>query len=259
MIVCSLAFSIGVAWGGVQYGLPLAAKHGAELIPEDVLYPLGDDVLEWLDENLFKPSKLPHNRQLEIEKDFERLFNQERKYHLLFRASPKIGANALALPNNHIILTDELVLLTEQDQQIHAVLAHEVGHIEKKHALRRLLQQAGVAAILMVFAGDVSSVSSAVAYLPVLLLELGYSRSFEFEADAFALDFMDQEGMEAEHLARALTLLSIHHDHEKDQETAVEHESQESENIKFQDYLSTHPAVEDRVKRISDWHSDKTL
>ena len=251
MVFCGLLISVLFIWGSVQYGLPVAANLASKAIPADVLNPLGEEVIVWMDDNLFEPSTLSDQRQAEIRNEFEQLFQAQAHYTLLFRASPKIGANALALPNNTIILTDELVNLAENDQQILAVLAHEVGHIVHKHALRRLLQQAGLAAILMTFTGDVSSVSSAVAYLPALLIELGYSRDFEYEADEYALQFMSDQGMDKDHLARALEVLHQHHAGE-DEGDASNHSHDDDKPETF-DYLSTHPTTDVRVEKIRNW------
>jgi len=251
MVFCGLLMSVLFIWGSVQYGLPAAANLASKAIPADVLNPLGEEVIVWMDDNLFEPSTLSDQRQAEIRNEFEQLFQEQAHYTLLFRASPRIGANALALPNNTIILTDELVNLAENDQQVLAVLAHEVGHIVHKHAIRRLLQQAGLAAILMTFTGDVSSVSSAVAYLPALLIELGYSRDFEYEADEYALKFMSDRGMDKDHLARALEVLHQHHAGEEKSEDS--HHSNEDDKPETFDYLSTHPATDVRVDKIRNW------
>jgi Zn-dependent protease with chaperone function len=258
MILSGVLFTVCFVWGGVQYGLPAAAKYSAELIPNDVLYPLGDEVLVWMDENLFGPSQLPPERQAKLSLSFQQLLNDDQEYHLLFRASPKLGANALALPNDHIILTDELVRLATDDEQILAVLAHEVGHLEHKHALRRVLQQAGLASMLMVFAGDVSSVSSIVAYLPALLIELGYSRDFEHEADEYALQFMDQQGMDKQAFARMLMLLTEQSVGKDEENSKLTHKS-DDQSKEYLEYLSTHPGVDVRIERINAWRRESSV
>ena len=69
------------------------------------------------------------------------------KYEILFRSGRGM-ANAFALPAGQIIMTDELVELAENDDQIYAGLLHEMGHVEMKHGIRRLLNDAGVAALI---------------------------------------------------------------------------------------------------------------
>src|SRR5690606_40050887 len=99
---------------------------------------------------------------------------------------------AFAMPGGTILLTDELVQLAEALQpqqpqqaltQILGVLAHEVGHVEHRHALRQFVQGTIVAAAVTWYLGDVSSLLAAA---PTALLNTRYTRNFEREADAYA-------------------------------------------------------------------------
>jgi peptidase M48-like protein len=77
-----------------------------------------------------------------------------------------------ALMTRDLVMTDELV----------AVLAHEIGHVRGRHALRQLLQAAGVSAIAFALLGDVSSISGLLSAARALL-HAKHSRDFEREAD----------------------------------------------------------------------------
>lgn len=56
--------------------------------------------------------------------------------------APQIGANAFALPDGTLVVTDELVELAgDNDDEVLAVLAHELGHIHERHGLRLLRTQ----------------------------------------------------------------------------------------------------------------------
>src|SRR5437764_1298137 len=66
---------------------------------------------------------------------------------LLVRNSEQLGANALALPDGTIVVTDWMVRLVQTrdnrlddagKDQLAAVLAHEVGHIEHRHTARAM-------------------------------------------------------------------------------------------------------------------------
>ena len=75
------------------------------------------------------------------------------------------------------------------------MLAHEVGHIRNRHALRALLQNSVVAGLIVVLTGDVSSVTNVAAGIPVLLAQAGYSREFEYEADEVAKEYLLERGV----------------------------------------------------------------
>ena len=61
-------------------------------------------------------------------------------YVLEFRKSPAVGPNAFALPGGTVVLLDELVAAAAHDDEIAAVLAHEIGHLHGRHTMRHVLQ-----------------------------------------------------------------------------------------------------------------------
>ncbi len=99
-----------------------------------------------------------------------------------------MGANAFALPGGTIIFTDEIVELAEDDGELVAVFAHERGHVVNNHSMRNLMQSAGVTFVLGWMLGDLTMITDVVLVgAPVLLQQMSYSRSFEREADEYAL------------------------------------------------------------------------
>lgn len=84
-------------------------------------------------------------------------------------------------------MTDKLVALSQADEEIIAVLLHEVGHIEGRHSVRMLLRASGVGVMVALLAGDVGTLGNVLASAPAVLMQLSYSREFEEEADAAAL------------------------------------------------------------------------
>jgi Zn-dependent protease with chaperone function len=101
------------------------------------------------------------------------------------------GFNAMALPDGHIILFDGLTeALT--DDEIMAVLGHELGHVVHRHGLQRLMRGAGLLTVAGVVVGDFSSVlGSMIGGLQTL----HYSRDDEREADAYGRQFVAAAGL----------------------------------------------------------------
>jgi len=94
-----------------------------------------------------------------------------------------IGANAFALPSGIVVITDELVALSANDDELVAIFAHEIDHVKERHALRSILQGTGVFLLATLLTGDVTSIANFASFLPALLIEKGYSRDFERDAD----------------------------------------------------------------------------
>jgi Zn-dependent protease with chaperone function len=226
-----------VAFVLIRFGLPLAAERVAYSLPMGVSERLGTDTLAVLDRLVFKPSKLSNERQADLHAQFQDFLRKQADaypYQLVFRSSPVIGANALALPNGTLVMTDELVELAEHDDEIIGVLAHECGHVQGRHALRSLLQNSAVVVVITLATGDMSTVSAMGAALPTLLLESKYSRLFETEADNYGVNAMRAAGRDPVHLANMLERLS--------------EGSDDTEEMLA--YISSHPATRERIEAI---------
>ena len=191
-VAVMLILVVGFVWGFVQYGIPFMAQGIAKMIPEQVTQKIAQGSLELLDEHYFSPSQLTRKAQQRIRQHVQPLMQQysHLNIQLAFRHGNKLGANAFALPDAHIVITDELIKLSENDDEITAIVAHEVGHIKHQHLLRRVVQDSMMTAVLVLMTGDVSYASSVIVAVPTLLLELAYSRGFEQEADRFAHDYL---------------------------------------------------------------------
>jgi Zn-dependent protease with chaperone function len=195
--------AVGVgSFAFVKFGLPAIADFAAFRTPMSVERSMGTEGLRLLDRLVFEPTRLPQARRSALRDRFEAMTQElytrdiERSpdYRLEFRHADRMGANALALPSGIIVLTDDLVKIAQHDDEIMAVIAHEVGHAERRHGLRSLYRSAGVAALAAAVVGDVSQVAGLAAFMPQLI-EAGYSRDFEREADAYAKRWLRKQGI----------------------------------------------------------------
>lgn len=123
---------------------------------------------------------------------------------LVFRSSRPLGPNALAVPSGIVVMTDSLVNLSQDDNELIAVLAHEMGHLKQRHQLRRLLQSSATGLLLVAVTGGLSSVASLGAWLPTLLVDSKYSRSLDSDADDFSLAFLTSHNIPRTALANIL-------------------------------------------------------
>jgi predicted Zn-dependent protease len=207
--VAALALLIG----GYRYGIPAVARLAAERVPDELVDTLGQAMFRALDEDVFKPTALPRARRDQLLDGFGRLVHPNGRrtaaFQVLFRRSDDVGANAMALPSGVIVVTDALVELSESDaangdHEVLAVLAHEAGHVERRHGLRLVFQNSLVGMALAWLVGDPGSLLAAA---PAVLLQAKYSRDLEREADMYAVAVLDASGIERKHFARILERL----------------------------------------------------
>lgn len=229
-----LIVGVGV-WAVIRYGIPVAAERVARAIPTEVDDRIGRETLALLDKTVFTASNLPVEKRQEIRAEFMRIVSElpdARRYELEFRLGQELGANALALPSGIVVITDELILLAANTDEIVAVLAHEVGHVANRHALRMLLQSSAGALVMFCLLGDLSSISSLASGVPAMLLHARYSRTLESEADAYSYAWLRQHNIAAHHFGDILQRLE------------KEHGGDDSAALS---YFASHPATEERA------------
>jgi predicted Zn-dependent protease len=139
--------------------------------------------------------------------------------------------NALAAPGAFIFVNRGLVRACASEDELAAVLAHEVAHVARRHGLRMIqksertdaLLELGVAEALE--STDVAVVAKALGDLAAAftgtLVKHGYSREFEREADLDAVTLLSDVGYRPQALPDLLARLdtggsggSLFSDHE---------------------------------------------
>lgn len=237
-VVVALVALLGVALisaAAFIWGVPLAAKRVAQAIPDDVAFQLGSGTMETLDKILFEPSELSPARKLELETGFRTMAAAYPRLplQLVFR---KAGMpNAFALPNGTVVLTDELVDLAKSEDEIYAVLAHEIGHVEHRHTARIALESSAVGLLAMMVIGDASQAAGILGALPAIYANAQFSQSHETEADTFALKYMQASGLPPQAFADIL------------QRMTGEVDQGAEEALK---YISSHPTTSERIARF---------
>ena len=193
LILMVLLVAAAIGWAAYAYGIPATARFVAYSLPRDIDRSIGEEGLGLLDGSVLRSTELSQSRQQSLRylfADVTGAVGNDGDYQLEFRRGGTAGPNAFALPSGIVVVTDELVEIAEHDDEIAAVLAHEVGHVRNRHALRSLLQNSVVAGVIVVVTGDASFLSGIVAKIPSLLVSAAYSREFELEADSVARDYL---------------------------------------------------------------------
>lgn len=232
-----------------QWGVPRAADHIASNLPPALEKKMGDESMGVVDGELFKPSKLDPAVQERLRSRFAAMTqpgNGRTAYKLEFRASA-IGPNAFALPNGMIVMTDELVILARSEEAIMGVLSHELGHVKRHHSVRHVLQAIGVGLVLNLWVGDVSS---ALAAAPAILLNQKHSRDFEREADQYAIDMMQANGVPLEPMAAMFQRMNQAEQQRSARRRGGRGPADDGEAPP--DYLSSHPSDAERIKKLRD-------
>jgi Zn-dependent protease with chaperone function len=244
---------VAVVFSIYRFGIPALADASAKYVPDSWAQSIEDSVINDLDGNMCKPTKLSEARQTELREKFNELQLAADKNRatepiaeLLFRDCKLMGPNAFNMGREKIALLDEMVTFAETDDAIIGVLAHELGHLHADHVMRGILRYAGVGALSAVLLGDVSAI---VAAAPAFVLRNQYTQVFEREADAYALAKLKAANLPTQPLADMFRKLSKHgKTKEAGSEGQPEDKNKKNEKGKNWEWLFSHPDSDERAK-----------
>lgn len=182
----ALVLTLVIILSAFRWGVPVVSKQVAFALPSSVVQSIGSDTLPILDRIVFNPSALSLEEQTRVRQIFRRLQENHPKaqnYRLAIRDGGAIGPNAFALPGGQLVITDQLWLLAERPDEIAGVLAHEIAHVDNRHATRKVLEASALPLIIVWLTGDVDGATDVLINAPTMFISAAHSRSFEREAD----------------------------------------------------------------------------
>lgn len=150
--------------------------------------------------------------------------------------------NAFALPGGYIFINSGLILLAQSEDELASVIAHEIAHVQGRHISRQIdkmqiVSLGTIAAVLAaIFAGPNAQTSTALGAAAIAAgqtVQLSYSREQEDEADRVGATIMASAGYNLTAMAQFFERLL-----------------QYAPEGALPAYLSTHPALNERVSRI---------
>lgn len=144
--------------------------------------------------------------------------------------------NAFSGPGGYVWVTRGAIRQMQDESELAGVLGHEIGHVVKQHGLHAA-QQAGIADAGLTAASSTSAGASFGGLsdkVVDIITKEGFSQPQEFEADAESVKYTAAAGYDPDGLLNFLTRIR---------------NQQKAGNTSM---FSTHPGMDDRIKRIRD-------
>ena len=164
-------------------------------------------------------------------------------YHFLILDSDEI--NALAAPGGFVFVTKGLVKRCRDEEMLASILAHEIGHVSAKHGLASIKKSRLIDAFKILgkeattrygpkeLAELTGIFENVLGDIVESLVEKGYDRKYEYEADQLGIRFASRTGYDPNGLTRFL-------------KTMVGGVSGAS----GKGWFRTHPTAEDRIGKV---------
>jgi beta-barrel assembly-enhancing protease len=156
--------------------------------------------------------------------------------------------NAWALPGGKVAINSGLLSYTKDPAELASVIAHEMGHIELSHGIAQMKTKAFTSSLsgagkqaLTDFGGAGGAISSQLLSSiegPLFdLVNKGYSRKNEFEADAFIMSVFKNMGLDK---------------HKADDFFVTLNKLYPSDSTITTSLFSTHPVTQERVNKLEE-------
>ena len=220
---------------------PATGRREFILIPTDTEVDMGKSIHQQIIQEFggTEDGVQAHHIQLIGERVARISDRQDYAYH--FYLLKKKELNAFTTPGGNVYFFRGLLDKIDSDDEIAAVLAHEIGHCAARHTIKKYQASLGYNLIgSLVFSqvkmGEMAKqTASLAANAAVQLAMSAYSRHDEYEADKLGVKYMYLAGYHLDGMIKTLEMLE-----------------RESKGNKPPLMLSTHPYLEDRIKAVKD-------
>jgi predicted Zn-dependent protease len=200
---------------------------------------LGESIAKQIEEeNEFVDDPLIEHRVEEIGKKIASVCDrQDIDYHFYVLEEDE-EANAFSLPGGFVYINKSLIDKISTDDELAAVLAHEIGHIVARHSVKKLQAVMGYSFLrILIAVAPVKGSGSAAKGADLAFAEIlsGYSREDEMLADQLAARYIKKAGYDPYAMLSLLEKLQ---------------EINRRRPLRPLSYYKTHPYVPDRIRVV---------
>ena len=213
---------------------PFIGEQAVKILPRSVEVKAGNAIYNNIQLTLKKDS-LRSAKLLE----FYEVCGFASDYEIDFTYADNSMINAFALPGGKIIIFDGIIDEMESWEELAALMAHELAHVNERHSFEALAKSFSSYIFLSVLTGDVAGTSAIVIENASHVNDMANSRIFEKEADVQGLNYLKELQIQPEAMVNLFRRLSG-----KDEDV-----SKLEKGIEF---LSTHPLTEKRIEYLKE-------
>jgi len=172
--------------------------------------------------------------------EFAQKIDFKTSYTLQIHVVKNEQVNAFAVPGGSIVIYDGILKEMNSSEELAALLAHEVSHINHRHSLKALSKQLSNYLFLSILLNDVNGIAAIFVENANMIHNLKFSRTLENEADLEGMEILKQNQISLKGFVDLFETL------------------QKQEKIHLVEVLNTHPLTDERLKQAKNaYESDK--
>ncbi|MFM1566445.1 MAG: M48 family metalloprotease, partial [SAR86 cluster bacterium] len=164
-------------------------------------------------------------------------------YRFTVLDSPDV--NAFALPGGYIFINRGLMVYLSSEEELAAVLGHEIGHVTARHSVRQISQAQVLSIISYAVAREAGSAAGDLANIASGALVAGYGRDMELQADSLGAEYMAKQGYSALGMIDTISVLKEHELYS----TEVS-KRRGSNQQTYHGIFASHPSNDSRLKEV---------
>lgn len=158
-------------------------------------------------------------------------------YNYKFHTVESSEINAFATLGGHIYVFSSLIEVMETPEELAAVIAHEMGHVEERHVVNKMAREYGIAILFGALSGGDPTLITELVEMSVSTV---FSRKQESEADEFGLKLLENAQIDPQSLATAFVKLK-----------------QKGGDSFVPAFLQSHPQIDARIADAMAYETDK--
>ena len=164
-------------------------------------------------------------------------------YRFTVLDSPDV--NAFALPGGYIFINRGLMVYLSSEEELAAVLGHEIGHVTARHSVRQISQAQVLSIISYAVAREAGSAAGDLTNIASGALVAGYGRDMELQADSLGAEYMAKQGYSASGMIDTISVLKEHELYS----TEVS-KRRGSNQQTYHGIFASHPSNDSRLKEV---------
>ena len=248
-VLLSMAVFVAIALGFYFFALPKLAEILADQIPVSAEITLGDKIYEqFIKDSPFTPFEKDSikidEKKTKLLNDFAKKIDFQSQYPIKITVLKDSIVNAFALPGGHIVVFDGILKKIKSQEELTALLSHEVSHVKFRHSLKGLARSVSGYLFVSILTSDINGLTAVLVDQADGINQLSFTRDLEQDADLNGLKIMYHNKIEPTGMLKLMERL--------------QEESKKYGGENIPKFMSSHPLTKDRIDYIKKEIKGKT-